>query len=53
MAGVVLGGIVKGWMHSPPHRDIMRGAFREIGIAIGVPVHGSGATYTTDFGARG
>lgn len=47
---------VKMWMHSPPHRaNILRGSFREIGIgiALGTPTGHSGATYTTDFGARG
>jgi uncharacterized protein YkwD len=47
--------IVNLWMHSPGHRaDILRPAFREIGIGIelGVPVDSpsKGATYTTDFG---
>jgi uncharacterized protein YkwD len=48
--------IVQMWMHSPPHRaNVLRGSFREIGvgIALGSPSSGSGATYTTDFGARG
>jgi uncharacterized protein YkwD len=47
--------IVKMWMHSPGHRaNILRGSFREIGIgiALGTPAGGSGATYTTDFGAK-
>jgi uncharacterized protein YkwD len=46
---------VKMWMHSPPHRaNILRGSFREIGIgiALGTPSGHSGATYTTDFGAK-
>ncbi|MEA2391126.1 MAG: hypothetical protein QOK31_1235, partial [Solirubrobacteraceae bacterium] len=37
------------------HRaNILRGSFREIGIgiALGTPAGGSGATYTTDFGAK-
>jgi uncharacterized protein YkwD len=46
--------IVAKWMASPPHRaDILRPAFRQIGvgIALGAPaVAGQGATYTTDFG---
>jgi uncharacterized protein YkwD len=47
-----------GWMHSPKHRDnILSRAFREIGIGVakGAPVGGQrlGATYATDFGARG
>jgi uncharacterized protein YkwD len=49
--------IVRGWMHSPPHRaNILRGQFRDIGIGLsrGAPVRGQGraATYATDFGAR-
>lgn len=50
--------IVKAWMASPGHRaDILRPAFREIGvgIAIGGPVEPgtkglTAITYTTDFG---
>ena len=50
--------IVRIWMNSPPHRaDILRPAFREIGIGIatGAPElpeakQGDSATYTTDFG---
>jgi uncharacterized protein YkwD len=48
--------IVKMWMHSPPHRaNVLRSSFRDIGIgvALGAPYGGSGATYTTDFGRRG
>jgi uncharacterized protein YkwD len=49
--------IVRGWMHSPPHRaNILNGKFREIGIGVsrGAPVGGQdrAATYGTDFGAR-
>ena len=51
--------IVAAWMASPGHRaNILRGAFREIGIGIapGAPVQGlAGApavTYTNEFGAR-
>ena len=50
--------IVRMWMDSPPHRaNILSTHFREIGIGIarGTPsarVDG-GATYATDFGARG
>ena len=52
------GSIVNQWMHSPPHRqNILNRRFREIGIGIaqGTPESGypDGATYTTDFGARG
>ena len=49
--------IVRQWMLSPPHReDILRPAFREIGvgIALGAPSRAGGrddgATYTTTFG---
>lgn len=45
--------MVRAWMHSPPHREnILNRRFRDIGIgiAVGAPVGGDGATYTTDFG---
>ncbi len=45
--------LVRAWMHSPPHREnILSRHFRDIGvgIALGAPVGGGGATYTTDFG---
>ena len=47
--------IVRAWMHSPPHREVMLDpAFREVGIGIasGVPrpLPPGGATYTADFG---
>jgi uncharacterized protein YkwD len=45
--------LVRAWMHSPPHRaNILSRRFRDvgIGIAVGAPVGGGGATYTTDFG---
>ncbi|HET6507771.1 MAG TPA: CAP domain-containing protein [Baekduia sp.] len=47
--------IVKAWMHSAGHRaNILNGAFREVGvgIALGAPNGGSGATYVNDFGRR-
>jgi uncharacterized protein YkwD len=47
--------MVDAWMHSPGHRsNILHASFRDIGIgiAIGAPVGGGGATYTTDFGVR-
>lgn len=47
--------IVNAWMHSAGHRaNILDGSFREIGIgiALGAPNGGSGATYVNDFGAR-
>ena len=51
------GRIVRAWMHSPPHREVMLNpAFREVGIGIvsGVPrpLPPGGATYTADFGVR-
>jgi uncharacterized protein YkwD len=50
--------IVKMWMDSPPHKEnILSRRFREIGIGIarGTPSArvDDGATYATDFGARG
>jgi uncharacterized protein YkwD len=50
--------IVRGWMHSPPHRHSMLSTgFRDIGIGItnGSPVAGvdRAAIYATDFGSRG
>jgi uncharacterized protein YkwD len=50
--------IVRMWMNSPPHREnILSRDFHEIGIGIarGAPRSGvsDGATYATDFGARG
>jgi uncharacterized protein YkwD len=47
--------IVNQWMHSPGHRaNILNRSYRNsgIGIAIGTPEGGQGATYTNDFGAR-
>jgi uncharacterized protein YkwD len=51
------GRIVRAWMHSPPHREVMLNpSFREVGIGIvsGVPrpLPPGGATYTADFGVR-
>jgi uncharacterized protein YkwD len=48
--------IVRGWMHSPPHREeLLQPSFREVGIGVvlGVPrpPGRGGATYTADFGA--
>jgi uncharacterized protein YkwD len=49
--------ITRMWMASAGHRaNILNASFREVGIgvAIGVPgVSGPGATYATDFGAKG
>jgi uncharacterized protein YkwD len=48
--------IVAAWMHSAGHRrNILDRSFREIGIgvALGAPNGGSGATYVNDFGRRG
>jgi uncharacterized protein YkwD len=42
-------------MNSPGHRaNILSSSFRAIGIgiALGTPGSGRGATYTTDFGKR-
>jgi uncharacterized protein YkwD len=51
---------VSAWMHSAGHRrNILDPAFREIGIGVargapvGVAAAAGGATYATDFGARG
>lgn len=47
--------IVNAWMHSPGHRaNILNGSYREIGIgiALGAPTGGSGATYVNEFGRR-
>lgn len=47
--------IVAAWMGSPPHRaNILLRRFRDIGIGVapGLPVGGSGATFVTDFGVR-
>ena len=50
--------IMIAWMNSPGHRaNILDPDFKEIGVGVvmGVPTAGataSGATYTTDFGAR-
>jgi uncharacterized protein YkwD len=47
--------IVDGWMHSAGHRrNILDAGFREIGIgiALGSPTGGAGATYVNDFGSR-
>jgi uncharacterized protein YkwD len=48
--------IVNAWMRSAGHRrNILDRSFREIGIglALGAPVGGSGATYVNEFGRRG
>jgi uncharacterized protein YkwD len=59
--GVALHGspakIVRAWMHSPEHRaTLLMGELREIGVGFnrGTPSspHGSGSTFTTDFGRR-
>jgi uncharacterized protein YkwD len=48
--------IMRGWMASPGHRaNILRGAYREVGVGIvaAVPSDGTaGATFTADFGVR-
>jgi uncharacterized protein YkwD len=50
--------MVRAWMNSPPHRhNILYTDFRQIGVGVvlGVPdpSMGDGATYSTEFGARG
>lgn len=53
--GVTPAAIVRMWMNSPPHRQVLlSGAFDVIGIGIakGAPGHGrSGATFTADLGS--
>jgi uncharacterized protein YkwD len=47
--------IVNAWMHSAGHRaNILDRSFREIGIgiALGAPNGGAGATYVNEFGRR-
>ncbi|MCW3006048.1 MAG: polymerase, partial [Solirubrobacterales bacterium] len=47
--------IVGNWMNSAGHRaNILNGAYSDsgIGVAIGTPPGGQGATYTHDFGSR-
>jgi uncharacterized protein YkwD len=47
--------IVRGWLNSPGHRAILLdNRYRDlgIGIAIGAPSGGGGATFTGDFGMR-
>jgi uncharacterized protein YkwD len=49
-------GAVEAWMESAGHREnILRGAYRDVGIGVVIGVPGSkavGATYTLDFGVR-
>jgi uncharacterized protein YkwD len=48
--------IVRSWLRSPGHRAILLdGRYHDlgIGIAVGAPGQGVGATFTGDFGARG
>ena len=48
--------IVRSWLNSPGHRAILLdGRYKDlgVGIALGAPGHGGGATFTGDFGARG
>jgi uncharacterized protein YkwD len=46
---------VAGWMRSAPHRRILLGRYREIGVGIagGDPFGGTGTTYAADFGLLG
>lgn len=52
--------IVRGWMHSPPHREIMlSGEYSDVGVGVASAAPASlsdglaGATYTVEFAARG
>ena len=48
--------IVRAWLTSPGHRAILLdGRYKDlgVGIALGAPGRGDGATFTGDFGARG
>jgi uncharacterized protein YkwD len=49
-------GALEAWMNSAGHREnILRGAYRDVGIGVVIGVPGSkavGATYTLDFGVR-
>lgn len=48
--------IVRSWLTSPGHRAILLdGRYKDlgVGIALGAPGRGDGATFTGDFGARG
>ncbi len=48
--------IVRSWLKSPGHRAILLdGRYKDlgVGIALGAPGRGDGATFTGDFGARG
>jgi uncharacterized protein YkwD len=48
--------IVRQWMRSPPHRaNILNPRVRDagLGVALGTPGGGQGATYTLDFGRTG
>jgi uncharacterized protein YkwD len=49
-------GAIEAWMESAGHREnILRGAYRDVGIGVVIGVPGSkavGATYTLDFGVR-
>jgi uncharacterized protein YkwD len=49
-------GIVRQWMSSPPHRaNVLNPRVRDagIGVAVGAPNGGRGATYTLDLGRTG
>jgi uncharacterized protein YkwD len=53
-------GIVKAWMHSPPHRRIMlTPAYRDAGVGVspsvpsGIGSRWLGGTYAVEFGTRG
>ena len=46
---------VAGWMRSPPHRRVILGRYREIGVGVatGIPSGGPGTTYAADLGLLG
>jgi uncharacterized protein YkwD len=53
-------GMVRIWMHSAPHREIvLTGGYRDVGIGVApaaptiLTKGGSGATYTVEFAVRG
>jgi uncharacterized protein YkwD len=53
-------GIVRAWMHSPPHRAIiLTGAYRDVGVGVAPAIppalgsSGTAGTYAVEFGARG
>ena len=52
-------GIVRAWMHSPPHRAIiLTGAYRDVGVGVAAAIPSrlgsswTAGTYAVEFGAR-